>query len=65
MTLTDRMCRLLRRRGGTMPAPRPLADDEVRVILSPGWVQLPPGSEGRFPGDFLERLNHPTKKPSA
>ena len=58
--------RLLRRlfRRGTMPAYRP-AEGERVVTLSPGWVQLPPGAEGHYPPEFIERLNQPRRRPGA
>lgn len=37
MKLTPRIRSLFRKRGGTMPRPRPLTDDEVRITLSPGF----------------------------
>lgn len=44
------------RRGGTMPSYRP-SPGEQRVILSPGRVQLPSDAEGRFPPEFIDRIN--------
>lgn len=49
--------RLFRHRGGSMPPPPPLPPGERRAILSPGWVQLPPGAEGHFPPEFIDRIN--------
>lgn len=43
-------------RGGSMPAYRP-SPDEVPVLLSPGWVELPPGAEDRYPPGFIDRMN--------
>lgn len=37
MHLTACLRALFHPRGGTMPTPRPLAPDEERVVLSPGW----------------------------
>jgi hypothetical protein len=61
MRLVTRLRHLLRRRGGTMPTPPPLRPGEERAILSPGWVELPPGSEDSYPPGFIERLNQPRK----
>jgi hypothetical protein len=39
-----------------MPPP-PLAADERRVLLSPGWVRLPDGAEDRYPPGFIDCIN--------
>lgn len=65
MSLTARLRALFRRRGGRMPEPPPLAPNGRRVILSPGWVQLPPDTEDRYPPDLIERMNQPHGRPDA
>ena len=47
----------LQRRGGTTPPPLPLRPGERRALLSPGRFDLPPGTEGRYPSEFIERIN--------
>lgn len=37
MSLAARLRTLLRRGGGVIPKPPPLAPDEQRAVLSPGW----------------------------
>lgn len=64
-TLRAEVARLGSEVGGRMPEPPPLAPDEQRAILSPGWVQLPPGTEDRYPPDFIERMNQPRGRPTA
>lgn len=64
MSLFARLRGRLRRGGGTIPKPPPVAPCEERVILSPGWVKLPPGTGHCYPPDFINRLNQP-RKPSA
>lgn len=43
-------------RGGSMPSYRPHPDEQL-VILSPRRVELPPGTEERFPPSFIDRIN--------
>jgi hypothetical protein len=50
--------RLIRRfrRGGSMPSYRP--DPNMHLVtLSPGWVELPPGSKDRYPAEIIARIN--------
>jgi hypothetical protein len=62
MSLTRHLRRLFRRSGGTMPERPPLHPGEGPVILSPGWVELPPGADERYAEDFLAALNQPRRK---
>lgn len=59
MSLTARLCALLQRRGGAMPAPRALAPDEVRVTLSPGWNGPAVETSANYTGRGLNAYRKP------
>ncbi len=60
MSLTDRLRALLRRRGGGMPQPPPLAPDEERVILSPGWNGPTMETSANYTGRGLNAYRKPS-----
>lgn len=44
--------------GGTLPPYTPREDSQP-VILSPGWVELPPGADEHYAKEFLRAVNQP------
>lgn len=60
MSLTALLRRVFRRRGGTMPEPLPLAPDEERVILSPGWNGPTMETSANYTGRGLNAYRKPT-----
>lgn len=47
--------------GGRVLPYRPNTDD-VPVILSPGWYEVPPGTKRRLPPGALEGINTPRRR---
>lgn len=47
--------------GGAMPPHTP-REDSRPAILSPGWVELPPGADEHYAEEFLRAMNQPRRR---
>lgn len=59
--LLRRFLRARHAEGGALPPHTPCEDSQP-AILSPGWVELPPGADERYAEEFLRAMNQPRRR---
>lgn len=64
MKMSARIRRPFRKRGGTTPKPRPLADDEVLITLSPGFYGPIMETSDNYRGKGLSAYLKPPSEPA-
>jgi hypothetical protein len=60
MSVIARLRALIRPHGGNLPTPPPLAPDEARAVLSPGWNGPTLETSASYTGRGLNTYRKPT-----